>query len=205
MSITYWDRRLLCGDGACVGVIGPDGQCKVCKRVSPNWGDDRRRGLKTTGEIATKVSTEAAAGGPDAGAPADDADDADDDREPADDDDVGDDDEDEDADEASADDDDVGDDDDDSDDGDDDGDEEDGDGDEDDGDDDDDDDGDEDPADDPGRIQAKAPAAAGVVPSARSGTPASGADWQQRELCSNGACIGVIGDDGTCKTCGTAA
>ncbi|MBN1771853.1 MAG: hypothetical protein JXB32_11360 [Deltaproteobacteria bacterium] len=24
------DRRELCGDGMCVGVIGPDGRCKVC-------------------------------------------------------------------------------------------------------------------------------------------------------------------------------
>lgn len=24
------DRRQLCGDGACVGVIGADGRCKVC-------------------------------------------------------------------------------------------------------------------------------------------------------------------------------
>lgn len=25
------DRRELCPDGACVGVIGPDGRCKVCR------------------------------------------------------------------------------------------------------------------------------------------------------------------------------
>jgi hypothetical protein len=24
------DRRILCPDGACIGVIGPDGKCKVC-------------------------------------------------------------------------------------------------------------------------------------------------------------------------------
>jgi hypothetical protein len=24
--------RRLCGDGACIGVIGPDGRCKVCSR-----------------------------------------------------------------------------------------------------------------------------------------------------------------------------
>lgn len=25
-----WDNRVLCGDGACIGVIGPDGRCKEC-------------------------------------------------------------------------------------------------------------------------------------------------------------------------------
>jgi len=25
-----WDRRILCSDGNCIGVIGPDGRCKVC-------------------------------------------------------------------------------------------------------------------------------------------------------------------------------
>ena len=30
-------------------------------------------------------------------------------------------------------------------------------------------------------------------------------DWDQRELCPDGACVGVIGPTGTCKTCGRAA
>jgi hypothetical protein len=25
-----WDNRVLCGDGSCIGVIGPDGKCKEC-------------------------------------------------------------------------------------------------------------------------------------------------------------------------------
>jgi hypothetical protein len=25
-----WDKRVLCRDGACIGVIGPDGKCKEC-------------------------------------------------------------------------------------------------------------------------------------------------------------------------------
>jgi hypothetical protein len=29
--------------------------------------------------------------------------------------------------------------------------------------------------------------------------------WDNRELCSDGACIGVIGADGTCNVCGTRA
>jgi len=28
-----WDDRRLCPDGACVGVIGDDGRCKVCGKV----------------------------------------------------------------------------------------------------------------------------------------------------------------------------
>jgi len=43
--MTQWEDRQLCPDGACVGVIGPDGQCTVCKRVAPGWGDERQRGL----------------------------------------------------------------------------------------------------------------------------------------------------------------
>ena len=27
-------------------------------------------------------------------------------------------------------------------------------------------------------------------------------DWEERKLCSDGNCIGVIGPDGTCKECG---
>lgn len=45
MAISEWDQRQLCPDGACVGVIGPDGTCKTCGRVAPDWGDERRRGL----------------------------------------------------------------------------------------------------------------------------------------------------------------
>lgn len=45
MSVTEWDHRELCPDGACVGLIGPDGTCKVCGRVAQGWGDERKRGL----------------------------------------------------------------------------------------------------------------------------------------------------------------
>jgi hypothetical protein len=30
-------------------------------------------------------------------------------------------------------------------------------------------------------------------------------EWEQRQLCPDGGCIGVIGPDGTCKACGRAA
>jgi hypothetical protein len=48
MAISEWDQRQLCPDGSCVGIIGPDGTCKVCGRVAPDWGDERRRGLVAT-------------------------------------------------------------------------------------------------------------------------------------------------------------
>ena len=33
-------------------------------------------------------------------------------------------------------------------------------------------------------------------------TPREDPDWEQRKLCSDPACIGVIGPDGRCKECG---
>jgi hypothetical protein len=45
MAVGEWDQRQLCSDGACIGVIGADGTCKVCGRAAPNWGDERNRGL----------------------------------------------------------------------------------------------------------------------------------------------------------------
>ena len=32
-----WERRVLCSDGNCIGVIGPDGKCKECGK--PYEGD----------------------------------------------------------------------------------------------------------------------------------------------------------------------
>ena len=29
-SDTDWDNRILCSDGSCIGVIGPDGHCTEC-------------------------------------------------------------------------------------------------------------------------------------------------------------------------------
>ena len=43
--MSEWDHRQLCPDGACIGVIGSDGTCKVCGRAAPNWGDERKRGM----------------------------------------------------------------------------------------------------------------------------------------------------------------
>ena len=112
--MTEWDHRQLCPDGACVGVIGSDGTCKMCGRAAPNWGDERKRGLVDE--------------------PAEDEDDEeyeDDDEEYEDDDDE------------------------------------------------------------------EAVAAADGAPAAP--------EWSERKLCPDGACVGVIGDDGKCKMCGRTA
>jgi len=45
VTVGEWDERQLCADGACIGLIGPSGTCKVCGRAAPNWGDERKRGL----------------------------------------------------------------------------------------------------------------------------------------------------------------
>jgi len=147
-----WDQRQLCPDGSCVGVIGPDGTCKVCGHAAPNWGDERNRGLL----------------------PVDDADDEDDDDDDDDADDAADDEAADEQDES--------------------GEYEDG---EDDGDydGDEDDDADDDEADKADDAKAAAPA----PPAAKAGS------WKKRQLCSDGGCIGVIGDDGRCKVCGRSA
>ena len=122
--MTDWHLRQLCPDGACIGVIGPDGTCKVCGRAAPNWGDERNRGL-----VDEPDEEEASA------LPADDIDD-DEDADARDDDGE---DEDEDEDEHEA-----------------------------------------------------APAEGGE-------------EWEERKLCPDEACIGVIGSDGACKVCGKRA
>lgn len=109
MSVDEWDQRVLCPNGACNGVIGADGTCKVCGHVMPNWGDERMRGLSDD--------------------PDEEADELEDDEEL---DDEEDQDEDEDEDE-----------------------------------------------------DAEAPA-----------------EWEDRKLCDDGACVGVIADNGLCTVCG---
>ena len=29
-----WENRILCSDGSCIGIIGPDGRCKECGKIS---------------------------------------------------------------------------------------------------------------------------------------------------------------------------
>jgi len=212
-----WSHRQLCDDGACVGVIGPDGRCGACGKAARDWGDERRRGLldeddadrRTEAHVVAREPGPApddftrrrlcpdggciglldsrgvckvcgAVGGP-AGSPAgralvdDEADAPADDGEGDGGDDDGEDGED-DGDAAARDDDDAGD-------GDDAGDDDDDDGDGDDAGDDDDGDDAGEPDDDSDDDAAPAAAAAG------------------RELCPDGACVGLIGDDGRCKVC----
>lgn len=140
MAVGEWDRRELCPDGGCLGVIGADGHCKECGRSVTNWGNERDRGLKTESPADSEAEAEV-----------DEDDDLDDE-----DDDEFEDDEDDDDDEYEDDDDDV-----------------------------------DAPLD---ALDPSAPAALG-----------SAADWNRRLLCPDGACIGVIGDDGTCKVCGKTA
>jgi len=61
VSVDEWDQRVVCPDGACIGVIGPDGLCKVCGRVEPNWGDERKRGLVEDGDDDDDDDDDAAA------------------------------------------------------------------------------------------------------------------------------------------------
>ena len=117
MSEVEWDQRILCPDGACTGLIGPDGTCKVCGHVMPNWGDERMRGLQPDPDEDVDAGEEPSD---------DDVDEAADDT----------DDEDEDV----------------------------------------------------GEDEAEPAAGAG--------------EWTERKLCDDGACVGVIGDDGRCTVCG---
>src|SRR6266567_219353 len=78
-----WDQRQLCPDGTCVGVIGPDGTCKVCGRAAPNWGDERNRGLLDPPEDDDEAKDDLAAlNGDDDDDDDDDGDDDEDDDEP---------------------------------------------------------------------------------------------------------------------------
>lgn len=45
-------QRELCPDGACIGVIGPDGRCKECGRVgSSQVQDARHRGMRPSANL----------------------------------------------------------------------------------------------------------------------------------------------------------
>jgi len=63
-----WEQRQLCPDGGCVGVIGPDGTCKVCGRAAPGWGDERQRGMRDEAVVEKELEAakvRAAPDGPD--------------------------------------------------------------------------------------------------------------------------------------------
>ena len=108
MTVDEWDHREVCTDGACTGVIGTDGRCKVCGKISPTWDNERERGLVAAAE------------------PIDELDDDDDDDDVLD------------------------------------------------------------------------PATAALAPDAST----DDVEWSRRVLCSDGACVGVIGSNGVCTVCG---
>jgi hypothetical protein len=101
-----WDNRVLCSDGNCIGVIGPNGRCKEC-------------GLSYEGDLPAAAPEKA------------------DSAETL-------------------------------------------------------------PAEPPSSGQENTETGAGEEQAAS----ASDADWENRRLCSDGNCIGVIGPDGKCKECG---
>ena len=42
-----WENRILCPDGNCIGIIGPDGRCKECGIPSDNQADGAQRAAET--------------------------------------------------------------------------------------------------------------------------------------------------------------
>lgn len=49
-----WEKRILCSDESCIGVIGEDGSCKECGKVY----EGNLAGQKTTGDVPSKISEE---------------------------------------------------------------------------------------------------------------------------------------------------
>jgi hypothetical protein len=48
-------RRELCPDGTCIGLIGPDGRCRVCGAVGASVvSDPRHRGMRAPGDGSEK-------------------------------------------------------------------------------------------------------------------------------------------------------
>ncbi len=126
--MSEWDQREVCPDGACVGVLGSDGTCKVCGK---------------RGRAADAVETTASAEGSGNALRGTEATDFDEDDEYY-------------------------------------------------YEDEDDEDSDDEDEDDEGEPDADEEGVATVT-------------WTERKLCPDGACVGVIGDAGSCKVCGRRA
>ena len=60
ISDSDWDRRVLCSDGNCIGVVGEDGNCKVCglKYEGPlkNFSSDLPSNPTLSDETETKCN-----------------------------------------------------------------------------------------------------------------------------------------------------
>jgi hypothetical protein len=136
-----WDDRILCPDDNCIGVIGPDGACKVCGRVAPS-----------TARAGSDPSGKASEGD-------DDEYDDDEDGEYEDDED---------------------------------------------GEYEDDEDGEYEDDEDADAV-ADADVEPGLAATAAKPKARSGDDWDNRELCPDGACTGVMAPGGKCSVCGRTA
>lgn len=115
------DARILCADGACIGVIGPDGCCRECNRALSRADGERLEQL-------TGVRPDLGCGSPVDGSTA---------------------------------------------------------------------------ATTSGSIAAPHVASGGATETLDGAAEGCAPDLDKRELCADGACIGIIGDDGRCKICGT--
>lgn len=63
-EIPFDPRRRLCPDGACVGVIGADGRCSVCRRpagAAASWASDVQTDGKEGGDSASMSPPDAPA------------------------------------------------------------------------------------------------------------------------------------------------
>jgi len=63
-SDSDWDNRLLCSDGNCIGVIGPDGHCKECGKkyegtLPETFAADNESRSEGEGEIRTDTEMDA--------------------------------------------------------------------------------------------------------------------------------------------------
>ena len=56
-----WDRRILCNDGNCIGVVGPDGRCKVCglayEGELPTPAEDVAEAADESNDVLSEAST----------------------------------------------------------------------------------------------------------------------------------------------------
>ena len=58
-----WENRLLCSDESCIGIIGPDGNCKECGKTYE--GQTPLTGSEST-EIPTRVDPRGSSESPEA-------------------------------------------------------------------------------------------------------------------------------------------
>jgi hypothetical protein len=59
------EARALCPDGACIGVVGADGRCKVCGRAAGERAPDEERWISRPVEVAEAAPPDEDAGAPD--------------------------------------------------------------------------------------------------------------------------------------------